>query len=103
MSTFTAHAPDASSEIKIGDVGFIICVGEKFLLNDCPLSNERGPRLNGWVGNENNQALEAFGVGIVNRIRTVRSGESRYGIRKLEGAKAAAALARLGYPDLAAA
>ena len=103
MSTFTARGLDVADDVKIGDVGFIISSGELFFLNDTPISTELGPKLSGWVCNENNRAIEAFGIGVVNRIRTVRSGERRYGVRRLEGAKASAALEKLGYPKLAAA
>jgi hypothetical protein len=95
--------PDDS--LTVGQIGFLVEKHHavkgwtRFELRDIPAhTNEsREPQLDGWCGTDNGLATYARGMARVERV--ARNGRAY--VVELDGGDLVAALAELGYPDLA--
>lgn len=86
-----------------GQVGFIVRHAKEGgsewrSLDERPAHTNQShePRLEGWCGTTNNVAVYADGVGVIDEYRD----NGRIKVRQLGGEALAAALEKLGYPEL---
>ncbi len=94
----------ADGTFKKGDIGFLVLRDgddtDEMAISSTPwMTNQSGePRLSGWLGNTQNVSSSAYGLG---RVVAVDDNSQTVRVVRVVDRKVPAALAELGYPELA--